>query len=66
MASNGYGLHSPGHYAMGAGFLTEVVMTAVFLFVIMGATDERAPKGFAPIAIAFMPSEAAGFLLRSE
>ncbi|RPH65247.1 MAG: aquaporin Z, partial [Myxococcaceae bacterium] len=51
MASNGYGLHSPGHYSMGAGFLTEVVMTAVFLFVIMGATDERAPKGFAPIAI---------------
>ena len=36
---------------MGAGFVTEVVMTAVFLFVIMGATDERAPKGFAPIAI---------------
>ena len=38
-------------YSMGAGFLTEVVMTAAFLFVIMGATDERAPKGFAPIAI---------------
>jgi aquaporin Z len=51
MASNGYGLHSPGQYSLGAGFLTEVVMTGMFLFVIMGATDERAPKGFAPIAI---------------
>ena len=51
LASNGYGIHSPGHYSMGAGFVTEVVMTAAFLFVIMGATDERAPKGFAPIAI---------------
>jgi len=50
-ASNGYGPHSPGHYSLGAGFLTEVVMTAMFLFVIMGATDERAPKGLAPIAI---------------
>jgi len=51
LASNGYGPHSPGQYSMGAGFLTEVVMTAAFLFVIMGATDERAPKGFGPIAI---------------
>ena len=51
LASNGYGPHSPGGYSMGAGFLTEVVMTAAFLFVIMGATDERAPKGLAPIAI---------------
>jgi aquaporin Z len=51
LASNGYGIHSPGHYSMSAAFLTEVVMTAAFLFVIMGATDERAPKGFAPIAI---------------
>ena len=51
LASNGYGPHSPGQYSMGAGFLTEVVMTAAFLFVIMGATDERAPKGLAPIAI---------------
>jgi len=42
---------SPGQYSMGAGFLCEVVMTAAFLFVIMGATDERAPKGLAPIAI---------------
>ena len=51
LASNGYGAHSPGQYSMGAGFLTEVVMTGMFLFVIMGATDERAPKGLAPIAI---------------
>jgi aquaporin Z len=51
LASNGYGPHSPGQYSMGAGFLTEVVMTAAFLFVIMGATDERAPRGFAPVAI---------------
>ena len=51
LASNGYGLHSPGQYSMAAGFLTEVVMTGMFLFVIMGATDERAPKGLAPIAI---------------
>lgn len=51
LASNGYGLHSPGQYSMFAGFLTEVVMTGMFLFVIMGATDERAPKGLAPIAI---------------
>jgi aquaporin Z len=51
LAANGYGPHSPGGYSLGAGFLTEVVMTAAFLFVIMGATDERAPKGLAPIAI---------------
>ncbi len=51
LASNGYGAHSPGEYSLTACFLTEVVMTAAFLFVIMGATDERAPKGLAPIAI---------------
>ena len=50
-ACNGYGEHSPMHYHMGAALITEVVMTAIFLFVIMGATDEKAPKGFAPIAI---------------
>lgn len=50
-ACNGYGSHSPQGYTMGAALITEVVMTAVFLFVIMGATDEKAPKGFAPIAI---------------
>jgi aquaporin Z len=50
-ASNGYGVHSPGGYSMVAGFLAEVVLTAFFLLVIMGSTDSRAPKGFAPIAI---------------
>ncbi len=50
-ASNGYGEHSPGGYSLAACLTTEVVMTFGFLFVILGATDERAPKGFAPIAI---------------
>ena len=51
LASNGYGAHSPGGYTMAAGLVTEIVMTFMFLFVILGATDARAPKGFAPIAI---------------
>lgn len=50
-ASNGFGEHSPGGYAMGAALVTEIVMTAMFLFIILGATDGRAPAGFAPIAI---------------
>ncbi|MGR6861336.1 aquaporin Z [Aliivibrio salmonicida] len=50
-ASNGFGEHSPGGYTMTAALITEVVMTAMFLIVIMGATDSRAPAGFAPIAI---------------
>jgi len=50
-ASNGYGEHSPGGYSLLAALITEVVMTMMFLLVIMGATDSRAPKGFAPIAI---------------
>jgi aquaporin Z len=50
-ASNGYGMHSPGSYSLMACFIAEVVLTAFFLIVIMGATDGRAPKGFAPIAI---------------
>lgn len=50
-ASNGYGAHSPGGYGLLAAALTEVVMTAMFLVVILGATDRRAPAGFAPIAI---------------
>jgi aquaporin Z len=50
-ASNGYDSHSPGGYTMTAALVCEVVMTAFFLFVIMGATDKRAPTGFAPIAI---------------
>jgi len=50
-ALNGYADHSPGGYSLLAGFVAEVVLTCFFLIVIMGATDERAPKGFAPIAI---------------
>lgn len=50
-ASNGYGEHSPGGYSLTAALVTEVVMTLMFLFIILGATDKRAPKGFAPIAI---------------
>ncbi|BDU17330.1 aquaporin Z [Lysobacter auxotrophicus] len=50
-ASNGYGSHSPGGYGINAAFLTEIVMTAMFLIVILGATHARAPVGFAPIAI---------------
>lgn len=50
-ASNGYGEHSPGGYSLTAALVCEVVMTAMFLIVIMGATDKRAPAGLAPIAI---------------
>jgi aquaporin Z len=50
-ASNGYGEHSPGGYSMVAALVTEVVMTLMFLVVILGATDRRAPPGFAPLAI---------------
>jgi len=50
-ASNGFGEASPGGYSMQAAFICEVVMTAFFLIVILGATDKRAPAGFAPIAI---------------
>lgn len=53
LASNGYADHSPGKYTVGAAFTAEVVLTFFFLFIILGATDERAPKGFAPIAIGF-------------
>ncbi len=52
-ASNGYGDHSPGGFSLGACLLAEVVLTFMFLFIIMGATDGRAPVGFAPIAIGF-------------
>lgn len=51
LAQNGYGDGSPGHYGLAPAFLIEVVLTAGFLMVILGSTDERAPKGFAPIAI---------------
>jgi aquaporin Z len=50
-ASNGYGEHSPGRYSMMAGFVCEAAMTFMFLFIILGATDKKAPAGFAPIAI---------------
>ena len=50
-ASNGYGEHSPGGYSLVAGFVAEVVLTFMFLLIILGATDKRAPQGFAPIAI---------------
>lgn len=52
-ASNGYDAHSPGGYSLLAALVTEVVMTMMFLFVILGATDKRAPQGMAPIAIGF-------------
>lgn len=51
LATNGFGIHSPSGYSLAACFVTEVVMTFMFLIVILGATDDRAPKGFAPIAI---------------
>lgn len=50
-ASNGFGEHSPGGYSLTAALITEVVMTMMFLVIILGATDKRAPQGFAPIAI---------------
>ncbi len=50
-ASNGYAEHSPGGYSLLAGLVTEVIMTMMFVLIIMGVTDKRAPQGFAPIAI---------------
>ncbi len=50
-ASNGYGAHSPGGYSLLAALVSEIVMTMMFLLIILGATDKRAPQGFAPIAI---------------
>jgi aquaporin Z len=51
LASNGFAEHSPGGFSMTAALIVEVVMTLMFLFIILGATDKRAPAGFAPIAI---------------
>lgn len=51
LASNGYGAHSPGGYSLLSGLITEIVMTFIFLTIILGSTDRRAPAGFAPIAI---------------
>lgn len=50
-ATNGFGIHSPGGYSMVAALVTEIVMTMMFLIIILGATDKRAPAGLAPIAI---------------
>jgi aquaporin Z len=50
-ASNGYGVHSPGGYSLPAALVTEMIMTMMFLVIILGATDKRAPQGLAPIAI---------------
>lgn len=50
-AANGFGDHSPGHYSLASAFVVEVVLTFFFLFIILGATDQRAPQGFAPLAI---------------
>jgi aquaporin Z len=51
LAANGYGAHSPGGYALGAGLLSEIIMTGMFVLIILGATDERSPTGLAPVAI---------------
>jgi aquaporin Z len=51
LAANGYGAHSPGGYSLQTGLITEVVMTMMFIVIILGATDRRAPAGFTPIAI---------------
>lgn len=51
MAANGYGAHSPFGYSLGAVLITEILLTFIFLLVILGATDDRAPKGFAGLAI---------------
>ncbi|OBF27643.1 aquaporin Z [Mycobacterium sp. ACS4331] len=51
MAANGYGAHSPGGYSLGAVLIAEIVLTAIFLLVILGSTDDRAPKGFAGLSI---------------
>lgn len=50
-ASNGFGAHSPHGYSLSAAFLTEMILTAVFILIILGSTSKRAPQGFAPIAI---------------
>jgi aquaporin Z len=51
LAANGYGAHSPGGYSLGTGLLIEIIMTAMFVLIILGATDDRAPSGLAPVAI---------------
>jgi aquaporin Z len=51
LAANGYGAHSPGHYTLLSGLVAELVLTFMFLIVILGSTDKRAPQGLAPVAI---------------
>src|SRR4029450_10202625 len=51
LAANGFDAQSPGKYTLGAGLVAEIVLTFMFLMIILGATDQRAPQGFAPIAI---------------
>jgi len=53
LGQNGYGVHSPAGYALGACFIAEIVLTAIFLLVVFGSTSEKAPKGFAGVAIGF-------------
>lgn len=56
LSANGYGAHSPGGYTLAAAFVTEALMTAAFLVVIIGATDERSPAAIAPLAIGLAPT----------
>lgn len=51
LASDGYGLHSPGHYSMAAGFVAEIILTMLFVLTVLGSTDVKAPAGFAGVAI---------------
>lgn len=66
LASNGYGAHSPGGFGLAAALLCEVVMTAMFLVVILGATDKRAPQGLAPIAGGLIGAAAYRFIGSEE
>ena len=54
MGANGYGLHSPGHYSLGAAFVTEVILTMFLVLTVLGSTDVKAPVGFAGVAIGFV------------
>ena len=65
-ASNGFGEHSPSCFSMQAAVITEVVMTAFFLIVILGATDKRAPAGFAPIVGALLSATIYKFIGKED
>jgi aquaporin Z len=56
LVTNGYGLRSPAHYGLGSALLIEIVLSAAFLYVILGAADDRTNKAFAPVAILALPS----------